>query len=263
MCSENKAPLFCAEGINASYNGRQVLFDVSLSVEKGSLTGLLGANSSGKSTLLKAICSLVGSYKSCMVNGQNIRPLSNKRRSQLISYIPQRPSVSFSLSVTDIVMMGFNPYLPILSQPDKSMYQKAYEALKTVGLFERRDDDFLSLSEGQKQLCILARTIVQNTPVMLLDEPDSALDFSNRRLLIKTVKSITETLGKAAVLCSHDPILSLEFCDKIILLSNGRISDIIYPKTDSEETLSTALSKIYSNVTVFRYKDKLFMLKED
>lgn len=262
-CNSDNNTVLSVKSLFASYGKRQVLTDISFTLNKSSLTGLLGANGSGKSTLLKTLCGFVGSYEECIVNGQDIKKLSNKSLSRLISYIPQRPSVTFSLSVTDIVLMGFNPYLSIFSNPDRQMYKKAMDALVQVGLYERRDDDFLALSEGQKQLCILARTIVQDTPLMLLDEPDSALDFSNRRLLIKTVKETVSKSGKSALLCSHDPALSLEFCDSIILLSGSKISGIISPKTDSEEFLTQKLSQIYGKVDVFRRNGKLFMSKED
>lgn len=255
--------IFSVAHLSASFGERAVLSDISFSLKSGALTGLLGANGSGKSTLLKTLCGFAGKYESCTVNGQSIKNLSSKSLSRLIAYIPQRSVVALPIPVIDVVMMGFNPYLNIFGRPNRGMYDKALTALETVGMKNRADDDFLTLSEGQKQLCILARAVVQDTPILLLDEPDSALDFQNRRLLIKTVKRQVASSDKAALLCSHDPALALEFCDSIILLADGKISDIISPRGDSLERVSSALSKIYGKLTVFRYNGKLFMSKEE
>lgn len=257
-----QSDFFFIDGACASFGKREVIKNISFSLEKGTLTALLGVNGSGKSTLMRTICSFCGTYENCTLDGEKLKNLSRKKMSALVSYIPQRSGITFSSSVLDVVLLGFNPHLKLLENPNEKHKQAACKALRDVGLEQRKDDDYLTLSEGQKQLCILARTIVQDTKLLLLDEPDSSLDFLNRRLVLQTLKSLVEEKDKTALICMHDPAFALEFCDKILVLSDSSICDELYPKKDSEHKIEHSLSKIYGKVEVFRHNGKLFMAKE-
>ncbi len=250
-----------------------VVKNISFSLNNGTLTALIGANGCGKSTLLKGICKLIPSSGNVLLQEsaqQNIsrqvssadthsdrtllplHQLTTRQIARLISYIPQRSGITVSLSALDIVLMGFHPYLSLLESPGKRHREKALTALETVGLVDRKDQDFLTLSEGQKQLCILARTLVQDTCLLLFDEPDSALDFSNRQMFLQTIQEIICTRQKTGLLVLHDINLALDYCDQLLLMKDGKIIRTLYPKIDSEKMLSKALSEICGNVEVFR-----------
>ena len=141
------------------------------------LTGYLGA---GKTTLLKAAAGLLPHTGQCLLDGVPLESLSTRRLAQTVSYIPQQSGISVSLSAREVVLMGFNPRLGVLQSPTAAMRAAADEALRTVGLADKAGQDYLTLSGGEKQLCILARTIAEDAPLLLLDEPDSALDLANR-----------------------------------------------------------------------------------
>lgn len=254
---------FSIRNLSVSFDGKSILENVSFALEKGKLTGLLGVNGSGKSTLLKGICSICGTYESCTVAGEEIKKLSAKKTAQLISYIPQKSGIELSVSVLDTVLMGFNPVLGIFENPNEEQRKCAIKAICEVGLSEKIDDNYLTLSEGQKQLCILARTMVQNTKILLLDEPESSLDFINKRMLLKKVKETVYNKEKAALICLHDPMCALEFCDRLLIISDGKICESINSKEDSEEKISKALRTIYGNIEVFRHKGKLFITEEE
>lgn len=254
---------FSIKNLSVSFDGKSILKNVSLTLRKGELTGLLGLNGSGKSTLLKGICSICGDYESCTVAGEEIKNLSAKKTAQIISYIPQKSGIELSVSVLDTVLMGFNPVLGIFENPNEEQRKKAIRAISEVGLSEKLSDNYLALSEGQKQLCILARTMVQDTKILLLDEPESSLDFLNKRMLLKKVREAVCGRDKAALICLHDPICALGFCDRILLISEGKICGNICPKEDSEEKISEAFRLIYGNVEVFRRKGKLFIGEEE
>lgn len=260
-------------GIQKKNDSHAVVKNVSFSLDIGTLTALVGANGCGKSTLLKGLCKLIPSSGNVLFNHSlpqnapdhqkttdthfaetilNLHQLSTRQLARLISYIPQRSGITVSLSVLDVVMMGFHPYLRLLESPGKAHHERALDALETVGLASKKEQDFLTLSEGQKQLCILARTLVQDTRLLLLDEPDSALDFSNRQLLLQTVQEIIYTRQKTGLLVLHDINLALDYCDQLLLMKDGEIIRTLYPKIDSEKTLSEALSEICGNVKVFR-----------
>lgn len=137
---------------------------------------------------------------------------------------------------------GFNPDMHLLQNYSAVQFDKAYEAMKIAGVYELRDRDYLSLSEGQKQLCIMARTIVEDARLLLLDEPESALDFRHRYELISLLKRMV-TPKRAALICLHDTNLALRLCDNILLMRDGRIEDSIRPAADSYEVVYNALSK--------------------
>ena len=116
--------------------------------------------------------------------------------------------------------------------------------------------DYLTLSEGQKQLVLLARTMIEDTKLLILDEPDSALDFQNRYMILNILKEITEKEKKAGILCIHDPAVALEFCQQIVVMKDGEIIDILHPQIDSLEKMEKTLRIIYGNVTLNKCFDR-------
>ena len=164
--------------------------------------------------------------------------------------------------------MGFNPRLKILQQPDKAMKVRAYEALSKVGLKDKINDSYLTLSEGQKQLCILARTLVADAKLLLLDEPESALDFKYRYMMMDILREWVSKERRGVIINLHDPQLALGYCDRLILLKNGRVEGIIDTKTDLKSDMEEKLRKIYGNISLMDVTDNkgkkhLIMLKED
>ena len=142
------------------------------------------------------------------------------------------------------------------------------QALCRVGLSGREEMNYLHLSEGQKQLCILARTLVSESRLLLLDEPESALDFRFRYHMLDLLRRWTMGNLRSAIVTLHDPVLALNCCDQLLLLENGSISDILRPATDSLEQMEEALSRIYGRISLQRLsshsgREHLVMLKED
>ena len=168
----------------------------------------------------------------------------------------------------DVVLMGFNPRMPLLSHPTSAMEKSALEVLKAVGLDRRAQDNYLTLSEGQKQLCILARTLVSESQLLLLDEPESALDFRLRYDLLAKVRSWLLGGERAALVALHDPALALNECDRLLLLADGQIVGTITPRTDSTEKMEQMLGVLYGHVSLQRCQNRagqdcLVMLRED
>ena len=166
----------------------------------------------------------------CLLENTELETLTPKQISKLVSYIPQRSGISIDISALDVVLMGFNPQLKLLEQPTKAMVDAALQALEWVGLEGKADKNYLHLSEGQKQLCIMARTIVSGSRLLLLDEPESALDFRYRYRMLDMLRNwIAQTRG-GAIVTLHDPALALNYCDKLMILKNGEILQILSPR---------------------------------
>lgn len=259
---------FSAQKLCAGYGRNKVLQNVSFSLESGCLLGILGANGSGKTTLIKTLGSILPHEGTCLLENTELETLTPKQISKLVSYIPQRSGISIDIPALDVVLMGFNPRLKLLEQPTDAMKHSAMEALAQVGLAGKEDINYLHLSEGKKQLCILARTIVSESKLLLLDEPESALDFRHRYRMLDIIRRWINTTQGGAVVTLHDPMLALNYCDKIMLLRDGELLDILSPKEDSLENMEQMLSRVYGPVSLHLCKNRsgkelLTMLKED
>lgn len=248
--------LLTVSNLCAGYGKNLILNDISFFVNEGEIFGILGANGSGKTTLLKALCNLLPHSGKVVINDKNTDNLSVKERAQYIGYIPQRSGIEINMSVSEVVLMGFNPYLSLLESPGKEMVEKSLSALEKVGLKGFENCDYLALSEGQKQLCVLARTIAPKAKILLLDEPESALDFKFRYRIMKLLSALAKENSYAVVVNLHDPMLALNYCDRLLLLSEGKVESIICPKEDSVEHMEEKLKKLYGNISLKTEKDK-------
>lgn len=256
-------PVLRLEGFCAGYGGGQVVSDASFTLERGQAAALLGLNGCGKTTLIKGVCGLIPSQGDCLVQGLDPRKMNDRSRARHISYISQALSIPFSASLLDIVLMGFNPVLGLLEQPGKLHTDKALEALDEVGLKNRAHEDITTLSQGQRQLVILARALIQDTPLLLFDEPDSALDFTNRHMVFGTLERLLLSRSKAAVLSMHDANFALQYCPRLLLMKQGRIIADICPALCSMKDLEEALSGIYGSVKLLMHDDHYVMVRSN
>ena len=260
--------LFTANALTAGYGGRTIIEQISFSVDAGCVMGILGANGSGKTTLLKGICGILPHTGSCTLDEVVLENLSARKLAQLCSYIPQRSGIAIDIPVLDVVLMGYNPRLGLLAQPDAAMRETARQMLAAVGLGDRAEENYLTLSEGQKQLCILARTLVADSRLLLLDEPESALDFRLRYRMLARIKEWTRQKRRAALVALHDPMLALNTCDRLLLLRDGSTVEEICPKTDPLTRMEEMLSALYGAVSLVECRNRqgelhLVMLHEE
>ncbi len=260
--------LLSVNRVSAGYGKQNIVENISFQLDKGTLMGIIGANGSGKTTLLKALCGILPHQGTCALGDTVLEKLTAKQLAKLVSYIPQRSGISIDISALDVVLMGFNPCLGLLEHPTKKMKDRAMEALDQVGLAGKEETNYLHLSEGQKQLCILARTLVSDSKLLLLDEPESALDFRFRHQMLHLLRNWVASQDRSAIVTLHDPTLALNFCDKLLLFWDGGILDIIEPKTDSFDKMGQMLSTVYGPISLQRcYNCKgeaqIVMLRED
>lgn len=259
---------FSAAGLCAGYDKGYVFDDISFAFAEGTLMGILGANGSGKTTLIKAICGILPHEGTCVLDGITLEGLSPRGIARLCSYIPQRSGITIDISVLDVVLMGFNPQLGLLERPNTSMRAAAVYALEQVGLAGREDENYLHLSEGQKQLCILARTLVAQSKLLLLDEPESALDFRYRYRMLEIIRRWVNEKGVGAIATLHDPGLALNYCDRLLLLHEGKLLGCISPGEDELDRMEALLRKVYGPVSLqkimtHRGRTQLVMLNEE
>lgn len=262
-----QSPFLEIHHLCAGYGQREVLKDVSFQAEEGQLTALLGANGCGKTTLLKVLCRQISYTGSCVLQGKPLETFSRRELARQVSYIPQRSGIGISLPVLEVVLMGFNPVLGVLQHPSESQKRRAHDALAAVGLEAWAAEDYQRLSEGQKQLVILARTMVEDSRLLLLDEPESSLDFFHRHQMMRLLSGLATGPGKACLVTLHDPALALEYCRRLVLLKDGVCVSVLHPASDSVSQMEQALAEIYGPVRLKRLEDmekpRLVMLPAD
>lgn len=210
------------ENIHFSYRKNfEVLKGVSFSVREGEALTIFGPNGAGKSTLIKIILGFIKPDKGDVrFRGKSIFKLKNKERGRVFSYVPQRPNLVFPLSVFNYVLLGRTPHINGFVRSID--YKKALFWMERVGIIHLKDRNFLSLSEGEKQLALLSRVLSQETPVIVMDEPLSHLDLRFKTKILTLLHDVKKE-GKTIISVFHS-ISSINFLsDRVILLKEGKI----------------------------------------
>ena len=259
---------FSVNNLSVNYGKQNILSNLSFETESSLTIGILGANGSGKTTLLKSICGILPHKGICVLEGTVLENLKPTHLAKLCSYIPQRSGISIDISVLDTVLMGFHAHMGFLEHPSPKMKEKAMEMIYLVGLAGKEHTNYLHLSEGQKQLCILARTLVTNSKLLLLDEPESALDFHFRYKMLTLIQNWNKRTNSTSLISLHDPILALNTCDRLLLLTEGQIASVICPRTDTLSDMEEKLCLLYKDISLHRCtarngKKQIVMLNEN
>ncbi len=210
--------------VSFSYPGcAPVLRGVSLRLERGAIAAILGPNGSGKSTLLD-LC--LGWRKPAvgvvLVDGTPVEHLGRAERGRRLSLVPQRENVRFDFLVLDCVLLGRAPHLRPLQAPGDRDRMIARKALSTVGIAGLAGRSTATLSGGEYQLMLIARSLAQEPSVLLLDEPGSHLDPGHRLRIMRTLKGLSRQ-GIGVLLTSHDPQGAAAVADTVHLLRGGRV----------------------------------------
>lgn len=211
---------FEAKDLYAGYDRGDVLHGVSLALQPGTVTCVLGENGCGKTTLLRAIAGTLPSTGELTLNGQDVRQWRAKERAQNIAVLAQQTGAYFPYSVRETLMMGREAGAP---QSDASNTDVIEELLYEFDLEELADGDIDSLSGGELQRVFLARTFAQNARLLLLDEPTNHLDVSHQIDLEAQLRRYVSDGNRAILLVMHDILLARRLADHAILLKKGRV----------------------------------------
>ncbi len=227
--------------LDYSYGDTQILNGINITLDKGKFYSILGPNGSGKTTLLKNLQKILKSdKKSIYINGEDLTSISIKELSRQMAIVPQETYMDFDFTVLDMVLMGRSPYIKRFeseSQYDLELSQKAMEATNT---WKFKDKSVRNISGGELQRAIVSRAMVQDTDIMLLDEPVSNLDLYHQMSILKTVSGFCRSKGVTVVAVLHDINLAIEFSDVLILLNHGEIISMGPPEeVITEEAIKT------------------------
>ena len=199
-----------------AYQKKPVLWDVELDVPEGKLVGIIGPNGAGKSTMIKAIMELVPKASGWVkIYG---KPYGDMRK--MIGYVPQRESVDwdFPISALDVVLMGRYGQVGWVRRPNKKDRRLSMEALDKVGMSEFSGRQISQLSGGQQQRVFLARALVQDARIYMMDEPFAGVDAATERAIIEILVTLREE-GKTILVVHHDLQTVTEYFDWVIMLN--------------------------------------------
>ena len=218
------APRVVAGSVGFAYGARTVLADVSVAVAAGELVGLIGPNGAGKSTLVRLLAGVIAPHGGeVRLDGRSLRSQTRREIARAVAFVPQDPRVEFPFTVLEVVLMGRAPYLTGLGFASAEDVATARATLTGLGLggLEARDLD--ALSGGERQRVFLARALVQEPRVLLLDEPTTHLDLRHQATILDVVRARVRGQGVAAVAVLHDLNLAAVACDRLVLLAQGRV----------------------------------------
>ncbi|MFW6409500.1 MAG: ABC transporter ATP-binding protein [Halanaerobiales bacterium] len=212
-----------AKNIDYAYQNSNVLKNVNLVADRGELTCLLGANGSGKTTILKLMNGILKQDRGeIVIDGKDLSELKRKEIARLVSMVPQEHRAVFSYDSRDVVAMGVTPYLQRGRQPEPEVYSKAEKLMDKLNIGHLAYRSYNNLSGGERQLVLIGRALMQDTDYLLMDEPTSHLDFKNQHLILWKLRELARA-GRGVVTALHDPNLALKFCDKVILIREGKV----------------------------------------
>jgi iron complex transport system ATP-binding protein len=205
-----------------SYASVPVLEGVSLEVGTKEMVAVLGPNGAGKSTLLKCIDRILQPlHGSILLDGEELSQMSRLELAKKIGYIPQSLSHAFSVTVFDAVLMGRRPHISWRSSEADT--EKVLTTLKLLHIENLAMRDINEMSGGQMQQVFIARALVQEPDVLLLDEPTSNLDIRHQLEVMHTIKTIVRKNEISAIMAIHDLNLAARYADKIVLMNGGGI----------------------------------------
>ncbi len=243
---------------------RAVLENVSLTLPRGQVTGVLGLNGAGKTTLISAImgfCPLAGG--SVSVAGRPLRRMPARERARLVSFVPQSQRGDVRFPVEDFVSMGATAYLRRFSRPGRVEIEKAGSILEGLGCGHLIGRAMDRISGGERRMACLARAVMQAAPWLLLDEPVASLDFSRQHSFLWALREYVREQDAGCLLTIHDPALAYDTCDRLVLLHEGRVlADAAVAGEDGEkEKLAAALRAVYGPRVSVAFRDGGLVMK--
>jgi iron complex transport system ATP-binding protein len=196
----------------------------SMAVDRGEVVGVIGPNAAGKSTLARLCCGLLlPQHGAVFLQGAPLARLSRRERARRVAFLPQHPPHDLSFTAREVALMGRAPHLGLWSLEGPHDLERATGALAEVDALDLAERPVSQLSGGERQRVFLARAFAQESALLVLDEPTTALDLSHQVLLVNALRRRARD-GRGALLVLHDLALAGAACDRLVLMHQGRVA---------------------------------------
>ena len=219
-----------AQGLSLGYGDHPVITGIDLDVLPGKVTGIIGANACGKSTLLKSMSRLLKpSTGSVLLDGRSVHSMPAKQLAQTLGLLPQSPIAPEGITVADLVGRGRHPHQGIMSRWSGADDEAVAFALDTTGTAALADRSVDELSGGQRQRVWIAMALAQQTDILLLDEPTTYLDVAHQVEVLDLLTDLNKNAGITIAMVLHDLNLAARYCDQIVMIADGGVEAMGVP----------------------------------
>lgn len=240
--------------------GRHIVFkDLNFEIESPTVLSILGPNGIGKTTFIKCLLGLKKKTSGeILINGKDIDKYEKKDYYSFVAYLKQGGKETSIYTVTDTVLLGLASKINPLLKPKDSDVEKVHEILKELGIYHLKDNYVSKLSGGEAQMVFMARALIREPEILILDEPESNLDYRNQLLMLDTIDKL-KAKGKLIIFNTHYPEHALRYSNKVLMLNRtagfrfGNTSEII-TKENIEETyrIKAVVGEISDGKTVYK-----------
>ena len=233
------------QNVNLGYRKRLVIEDMTMEVKPGEVLGLVGPNGCGKSTLIKALSRIIAPRSgSILLNGEEIKQIPRAQLAKMLGVVPQIPLLPSNFTAFEVVLMGRNPHLGLLQYEGKKDMDIAWQAMTRTATGHLAGRKIGQLSGGEIQSIVIARVLAQQTQAILLDEPTANLDIGRQVYILDLMSSLSRQNGLTLVFALHELNLAAQYCDRLVLIENGRIQCQGKP---AEVITAENIKRVYGN----------------
>lgn len=211
-------------GLNWSFGSTAILKDITLQLDKGRFTGIIGPNGSGKTTLLKNITAWLKPHRNTVfIGGRDVLSYGDRELARSIAVVSQSTRTEFDFTALEVVLMGRLPHISRLRNESSDDIRICREKMESTHTWHLRDRPIGRLSGGELQRVAIARALAQNAQILLLDEPVSHLDIRHQIKVLDMIKRLQRKEGLCIIAVFHDLNLAAQYSDLLALMHKGRI----------------------------------------
>jgi iron complex transport system ATP-binding protein len=249
--------VYNVDNLRFSYGSITCIDKVSLQLNSGCFYGLIGPNGSGKSTLIDLLSGhLFADEGTISIHGSDIRAYPRRELARKLSSVPQSFTLNFDYTVEEVVLMGRYPYIPRFANPQKHDFLAVKEAMQSLDIYHLRSRKVTQLSGGEKQRVMIARSLAQDTDIILLDEVTANLDINHAVSIMKVMHHMVDRHQKTVLAALHDLNIASAFCDELIVMRDGEIVNNGKASAVISERLVEDVYQIRSTISTDHETDK-------
>ena len=216
-------PALSLSGVGVRFNGSRILDSVDLEIARGEWLGIIGPNGAGKTTLLRVITGAVEFEGSVSIDESAASSMKRRDLARSVALVPQHPVLPPGMRVVDYVLLGRTPHVHAITGPSVHDLDVVASILEALTLVPFMDRDVTTLSGGELQRAVIARALAQESPILLLDEPTTALDIGKQQEVLELVDRLRRERSLTVVSAMHDLTIAAQFPDRLVMLAEGAV----------------------------------------